>query len=159
MKKSIFLLISIIFISCASVKKYENIELDLSNQNLVKLPDDILKYKKLEVLNLRNNNFNQFPKQVSSLPNLKRLFLSSNHIDSIPIEILENKELVVLYLDDNNILNFRNLKPMQKLRIISITHNPIRTKENIECLIPKEAQVLYGNEFPTIKGSDCKETK
>lgn len=35
-------------------------------------------------------------------------------------------------------------------------HLPIKNNENIKYIIPKEAQVLYGLESPTIKGSDCK---
>lgn len=158
MKKVLFLLAIIAFVSCASVKNYDVIKLDLSNKELEKLPEDINKYVNLKVLNLRNNNFKKFPTEVLSLPYLEKLFLSNNNIDSIPKEIIDNKRLEVIYLDGNNILRFINLRPMENLRLISISHNPIRSTESLECMIPKDAQILYGIEFPTIKGSDCKES-
>jgi len=156
--KKVLVLISLMLVSCASVKNYDVIKLDLSNKELEELPEDIDKYVNLKVLNLRNNKFKKFPTQVSSLPNLEKLLLSNNNIGSMPKEILDNKKLEVLYLDGNNILSFINLKPMENLKLISISHNPIRSIESLECMIPKEAQILYGIEFPTIKGSDCKES-
>ncbi|PWK17102.1 leucine-rich repeat domain-containing protein [Xanthomarina spongicola] len=155
--KNVILVLFFIFLACGSSKRYETKELDLSGKNLKKLPERILKYRNLKTINLRNNKFIEFPLQLSQLTYLENIYLSDNYIDSIPVEILNFKNLKVLDLEGNKIRYFRNLSTMDSLKVISITHNPLKTKKSsIECLIPEKAEALYGYEFPSIKGLDCK---
>ncbi|WP_303317580.1 leucine-rich repeat domain-containing protein [Flavivirga abyssicola] len=155
--KNLMLLLFFISLGCGSTKKYEVEKLDLSGKNLKNLPKKIFKYKNLKTINLRSNKFREFPSQLSQLTYLENIYLSDNNIDSIPIEILQFKNLKVLDLEANKIRYFRDLTAMSSLKVISITHNPLKTKKtSIECLIPQKTEVLYGHEFPSIKRLNCK---
>ncbi len=55
--------------------------LDLSNQNLTKLPGEVLKYKNLKTLNLSNNQITELPAEIRFLKQLSTLILSNNPIN------------------------------------------------------------------------------
>ncbi|WP_298761651.1 leucine-rich repeat domain-containing protein [uncultured Psychroserpens sp.] len=156
MKFKFLILVILTIFSCTAAKNYELVELDLSNKGLKKLPKDILKYNKLKSINLRNNKLKEFPIELSKLSNLETLIISNNLIDTIPKEILNLKRLKYLYVDDNRIKYFNNMRPLSNLELVTITNNPLRTLDLLECYIPSSAKILHEYGLPAIKGSDCK---
>ena len=74
-------------------------ELDLSNNQIVNIPDTISKLKKLQILNLSKNQISIIP--LASLEELTRLDLHSNQIKDIPEALFELKKLSYLDLSEN----------------------------------------------------------
>ncbi|CAD8054263.1 unnamed protein product [Paramecium sonneborni] len=73
----------------------ELILLDLSNNEIFKIPDDIDKLNKLKLLSLRDNHLTYLPIQLKKLNNLKKLYLDQNALED-PNQTLKqnNPELI-----------------------------------------------------------------
>jgi len=105
--------------------KIENrkvIKINLSNHKLIKIPQAILNFKSLKVLNLRVNHIREVPRKIRNLNSLKELWLDFNKIKFLPESISEIATLEQLWLDKNKITylpkNFGNLKNLRILRLI-----------------------------------------
>jgi len=79
-------------------------ELNLSNQNLTKIPTEVFQLPKLIVLNLSFNQIVKIPDVIAQLQNLRELFLSFNRIVEIPDAISQLQNLTVLNLSKNQIV-------------------------------------------------------
>jgi len=106
--------------SCAiEVKDGNVIGIGLYNCGLVNFPEQILKFKLLQKLNLADNKLETIPETISELYKLKKLDLSINKLNSIPESIGKLEFLKNLELDQNqleivpkSIGNLRNLKKL-----------------------------------------------
>ena len=77
--------------------------LDLSDQNLIKIPDDIFQLTNLTQLGLGNNQISEIPPKLCQLNNLTQLDLWGNQISVIPPEIGQMTNLTTLGLASNQI--------------------------------------------------------
>ena len=77
-----FLLVALMLSSCASLRSYDYTveKLNLSNQNLKRVPAYILRYRNLKELNLQNNRIKHIPAWVSSLDSLEEINLNNNRL-------------------------------------------------------------------------------
>ena len=82
----------------------ERCEISLIRKGLSKLPCDlIMRYKNIEVLDLRDNEFVRFPEEILYLEGLTALRLDSNYIEVIPSGIYKLSLLKILTLSKNSI--------------------------------------------------------
>lgn len=95
--------------------------LDLSENNLMELPVEILHLKNLEDIDLEANpklNFNQAINLLSRLEKLKILGLGRNNLSNLPEEISKLKNLEYLSLEENNFSQIP--ESVKKLKITSL---------------------------------------
>jgi Leucine-rich repeat (LRR) protein len=79
----------------------KQIELNLSGNQLERLPEGIVELKNLTTLNLSVNQLERLPAEIGELKNLTTLFLSANQLKTLPAEIVELKNLTTLDLSEN----------------------------------------------------------
>lgn len=112
---------------------YENIKsadrsskiVDLSNNNLYKLPAPLFEYKELVILKLSNNNIIDF-EGIENFENLKYLIIDQNYLKLLPHEIFELKNLV--YLDARfNELHYltKKISKLESLLYLNLDQNLI----------------------------------
>ncbi len=77
--------------------------LNLSGQNLKKLPLDLLEFPNLSILDIRNNAFSELPSKLNMLPKLRQLIASDNQITGISQELRNRSDFEILDLRDNKI--------------------------------------------------------
>jgi len=90
-------------IPLSTISKLEQI--DLSGNNLEKLPEEILYIKQLKILNLRNNKLKHLPQGIQNLQNLLRLDVSNNELKTLPDSMKYLKNLWFLGIQGNPIEN------------------------------------------------------
>jgi Leucine-rich repeat (LRR) protein len=124
----------------------ENNELNLSGQELEKLPSDLLTKSDLVSLNLSNNNFSgPLPSEIRFLQNLKVLNLSNNNFTGVPAEIGQLKNLEILDLSSNKITGLPNeLGNLQKLKTLNLKGNDYSETDlvGIKSRLPNAVEIL-----------------
>jgi len=137
-------------------------KLSLVHQKLDSLPKEIVKFKNLQVLNLRGNRLTEIPKEIGTLTHLqwldmsrnkivsvddalgdlihlKYLELSRNDIERLPPTIGKLVELEKLIMWDTNLNDvpdeIQNLKNLQFLELRDILMTP-ETQDRIKALLP-----------------------
>lgn len=93
-------------------KSYESVEkallnlnkLDLSNREIVDLPDSILNLVNLKSLTMANTAMKSFPSIVTELTRLEHLDLSHNQLRELPLEITKITSLKLLDISWNHIV-------------------------------------------------------
>ncbi|MBL4669796.1 MAG: hypothetical protein JKY30_11105 [Flavobacteriales bacterium] len=145
MNKLLFILLSVITVSCnhtyfsdtviydASQQKHEKvIRLDLSGENLQQLPEDIEQYINLRFINLSNNpklDLTAAFEQLKNLTNLTVLKLDSNGLEELPSNINHIVLLQNLSLSYNPTLNLdkalKQLSSLTYLTALNLSHNNI----------------------------------
>ena len=70
--------------------------LDLSENEISKLPTFIGNFTKLEYLNLRNNQLTELPESFSNLKSLLKLELSDNYLSKIPACLRNRSTLTII---------------------------------------------------------------
>ncbi|MEN6293486.1 MAG: COR domain-containing protein [Methanobacterium sp.] len=78
-------------------------ELDLSGNQLTKLPSEIMELKNITKLNLSRNQLICLPPEIAELKNLTELDLSGNQLTKLPPEIVELKNLIEINLSENQL--------------------------------------------------------
>lgn len=94
--------------------------LDLSNQDLTKIPDSVFDKTDLEELNVSNNKLTgAVQAEIRHLQNLRVLNLSNNQMTGVPAEIGQLENLEILNLSNNQLTglpyelgNLKNLKTL-----------------------------------------------
>lgn len=118
--------------------------LDLSNQELTRIPLEVFTLTYLEVLVLDGNNMQEVTFQIDKLPNLKLLSLKRNKLREfhIPKKCLDN--LSELYLDQNQLMDF----PLFENTLIGLT--TLSLSQNFIKELPREAIYLSRLKFLTL---------
>jgi len=164
-KKIIFVLLFVVLLGIFVIYKYPLITppsqiavtdtkflvqtkvLDLSNQNLDKLPQDVLKISILEDLNISNNKISgALPSQIRELSKLKVLNASNNLMTGVPAEIGQLADLEVLDLSNNKLTGLPNeLGNLKKLKVLNISGNDY-SKMDLETIkkgLSKDVKIIY----------------
>lgn len=99
--------------------------IDLSNQNLTRVPDSIFNQTNAEELNLSNNSFTgALPSQVQKLQNLRVLNLSNNKFTGVPAEVGQLADLEILDLSNNMITGLPNeIGNLKNLKVLNLSGN------------------------------------
>ena len=113
-------------------KKLWNFE----NLDLIKIPSNINKLKKVNDLSFKNNKIVNLPNELFQLDKLEFLDLSDNNILSLPVKIKELKNLIELDIYSNVGIKLSNILELKSLELIIVDNNII--KDNIEII--KELQ-------------------
>lgn len=102
--------------------------LDLSNQNLGKIPVEISKLTNLRVLNLEHNDLTTLPEEIGLLKNLTTLILNSNALKSLPFSMKNLSNLMKLEIKRNDLEELPDIfEGMTNLRGIYAKKNRINT--------------------------------
>ena len=120
--------------------------LDLSNQNLDKLPQHVLNRTNLEELNISNNNINgALPAEIRFLKNLKVLNASNNIMTGVPAEIGQLSNLEVLDLSNNKLTGLPyELGNLKKLKILILSGNSY-SKQDLDLIkkgLPESTEIV-----------------
>lgn len=111
----------------------------IGNNNLKKIPKELLKYKKISRLDLSKNRINEIDKCISSIEILE-LNLKKNSIKNIDA-LCKMKYLNTLYLDSNQIKTFPSSIGLLKdnLKWLYLVGNPLDSNERkrIQKELPK----------------------
>jgi internalin A len=117
--------------------------LDLSGNQLKKLPKEFNQLKNLHGLDLGDNQFMDFPEEICQLPGLKHLNLKDNHLKELPEEVSRLHNLHELHLTGNQFTEFPpSICQLRNLQYLFFGRNHLRT-------LPKEisqlANLIYLN--------------
>ncbi|EPR77968.1 Leucine rich repeat protein [Spraguea lophii 42_110] len=99
---------------------------------LSRLPNQFVKLKELEFLDLSDNDFKEFPQTLFSLSKLRILYFNSNEFDTISPEIIKMSHLEILSIwDCFNLINISpNLFKLENLKELDLSRNPVLFKNN-----------------------------
>lgn len=100
-------------------------KLDVSGQNLKKIPESVFAKTNLEELNVSNNLLTgAIQAEIRHLQNLKILNASNNQMTGVPAEIGQLGDLEVLNLSNNQLTGLPyELGNLKKLRVLDISGN------------------------------------
>ena len=112
--------------------------IDLSYNNLLKIPGGLFKLKYIKELNLANNHINYIQHQLSLLINLEKLNLSYNDISFLPNSLFKLQKLEILLINYNKIKYIPiEIGLMKNLQRLNIYNNLINELPTTFCNIPK----------------------
>lgn len=104
--------------------------LNLSHNELAKLPRSTSNLRNLTTLNLNHNKLTQFPEVVITLINLRHLFLNDNQLSILPANIKNLEKLEELELRNNKIRSLcKYIVDLDNLEMLSVTGNPLAPEE------------------------------
>lgn len=98
--------------------------LDLQGFELTDLPDDILQFQHVEVINLSYNNFEIIPPILYELSNLKRLNMSHNQLNHVIL--YTSATFTHLDLSHNQLKNIDGQAYVETLKNLNLSHNHLR---------------------------------
>ncbi len=147
--KNIFFLVIVmgLFLGGCAVQKPENLsvetpakneslpleknKLDLSNQQLKKVPDYVFNQTNLEELNLSNNQLTgAIQAEIRHLQKLKVLNASNNLMTGVPAEVGQLQNLQILDLSNNQLTGLPNeLGNLKNLKTLNISGNNYSTAD------------------------------
>ena len=132
--------------SVTSGNDADNGVLDLSGQELKKIPDYVFNKTDIQKLDLSNNNLGgSLQAEVRQLQNLKVLNLSNNHFAGVPAEIGQLKNLEELNLSNNQITGLPyELGKLSNLKVLDLRGNDY-SKADLEIIkktLPSTTAVL-----------------
>lgn len=97
--------------------------LTIYGKNITSLPESIWNLKDLWHLDLHNNQISSLPDSFCELTNLAELTLSNNQLTSLPANFWNLWKLELCYLDSNNLTSLPELKNNHNLQLISLSDN------------------------------------
>jgi len=132
--------------SVTSGNDADNGVLDLSGQELKKIPDYVFTKTDIQKLDLSNNNLGgSLQAEVRQLQNLKTLNLSNNHFAGVPAEIGQLKKLEELNLSNNQITGLPyELGNLSNLKVLNVRGNDY-SKADLEIIkktLPSTTEIL-----------------
>ncbi len=126
--------------------------LDLSNNQLERLPEEISRLVGLQVLDLSKNPLEGFPKAICQLVHLRDLILRCTHLKRLPKEIGQLVGLRALDLSDNPLECFpeevNQLVGLQQLKLSKCQLKSI--PEEIGLLVDLRILLLYNNQLNSL---------
>ncbi len=142
--------------SCGiEVKDGKIIGIGLFNCGLTNFPDQILKFKSLQKLNLADNKLEIIPESISELRNLKKLDLSINKLNSIPESIGKLEFLKNVALEQNQLESLpASIGNLKNLKIFNLSENKLKNlPNNIGNLVSLKKLNLKANQLNRIPES------
>ncbi len=120
--------------------------LNLSNQNLEKLPEYVLSRTNLEELNISNNKLSgALPAEIRHLQNLKVLNASNNNMTGVPAEVGQLRNLEVLDLSNNQLTGLPyELGNLGNLKILNLSGNDY-AQQDLEVIkegLPEDTEII-----------------
>ena len=119
--------------------------LKLNGLKLNKFPNEVLKLKNLQVLDLQDNHLDTLPNEIEQLENLEELNLRHCSLKKLPENLHQLRHLRLLDLSyntyENQLVideNFNKLSSLKELRIDYLT-----IRSNPDCLRNLKLEVLY----------------
>jgi Leucine-rich repeat (LRR) protein len=105
--------------------------LDLSNQNLTKVPEYVFNMTNLQELNVSNNQLSgAIQSQIGQLKKLKVLNASNNLMTGVPAEVGQLLNLQILDLSNNQLTGLPNeLGNLKNLKTFNISGNNYSTQD------------------------------
>ena len=117
-------------------------ELDLSSNNLTRLPPEIGQLFHLTTLDLRNNQLKSLPSEIGQLANLIDLNLKGNQLTGLPPEMAQLTNLAVLDLKINQLTDLPpEIVQLTNLAVLDIGYNELTV------VVPEIAQLISLTEF------------
>ncbi len=108
----------------------EENKLDLSNQQLEKIPESVFNQTNLEELYLSNNRLGTIQAEIRYLQGLKILNMSNNLMTGVPAEIGRLQNLQILDLSNNQLTGLPyELGNLKNLKILNISGNNYSTHD------------------------------
>ncbi|XP_058804789.1 leucine-rich repeat-containing protein 40 [Phymastichus coffea] len=96
-------------------------ELNLSHNQMGKLPEELSELQELERLDISHNTFIALPSVCCRMPRLKRLLASNNSIIEVDVELLRHAPVLELLDLKDNPLPPRTHESLLRLQIIRLT--------------------------------------
>lgn len=85
-------------VSIANINKLKSlVRLDVSDNQILEIPDNIDEIINLETFNIRNNNISEIPINVTNLKSLKRFTVGENNLDKKIEEEIKTKGIEGLF--------------------------------------------------------------
>jgi len=105
--------------------------LNLSNQQLTKVPESVYNQTNLEELNVSNNQLTgALASQIGQLKNLRILNMSNNQLTGVPAEVGQLQNLQILDLSNNQLTGLPNeLANLKKLQVLNLRGNNYSTQD------------------------------
>ncbi len=128
------------------VNLIEGNSLDLSSQNLQKLPQSALSDTSLELLDISNNEITgALPSEIGKLKNLRKLDASDNAMTGVPAEVGQLSKLEVLDLSNNQLTGLPyELGNLKNLKVLNLAGNDYSSQdlEVIKKGLPQDVEII-----------------
>lgn len=121
-------------------------KLDLSRQKRKEMPEEIRKFRNLQVLKFSRNNLKEVPDWIGEFRNLQVLDLGYNKIKVIPPSIGNCKQLIFLGLNRNIIETLpKEIGQLDALEVIEMWDNEVQ-------YLPEEIKLLNNLKVLELRG-------
>lgn len=100
--------------------------LNLTKNKLTEFPNEILKFKNLNILYLNKNKLKSIPDSIGTLIHLQKLDLGKNKLETFPLGIVELVEMKKLILNQNYITGIPYaINKLKKLEYLDMWSNDL----------------------------------
>ncbi len=121
-------------------------KLDLSRQKRKIVPEEIRKFKNLQVLKLSHNQLREIPEWIGDFKNLQLLDLGYNKLKAIPSGIGNCRQLLFLGLNRNLIETLpREIGNLELLEVIEMWDNEVQ-------YLPEDIKLLHNLRLFELRG-------
>lgn len=123
------------------------LSIDVTSQNLNKLPKNLDKLTNIVSINLLGNNFTEFPTVLTKLTSLNEVSLSSNKLTNVGTEIGNLKNLRILIMNNNQLKTLpKEIGELTNLLYLEIGNNQLTSlPDEIKYLTSLQELHIEGN--------------